>query len=363
MGRDHVRHVRVRRRPDGLVNHFWEPSRALRELGYSSEPLGTDDAKAYARAAFLNIEAEKDRAAQRTAQGQDLPATAIKRLVAAYEASEEYRDLKKRTQDDYSYWLGFVVDTWGKYEAALLDEKAIKLWLRETAKTRPWNAYHLGLTLRTFLKWCKGEKVITAVPEFVVSTPSPRRVKWSEDQIVRQVEAFEALGWRSLAVGFLVEWCVGQNPCDVWTLKRHHYAAGAIDVTRSKTGVGGDPIPLWLDVRARLDAYLAASPATPEAPLFRNEKTGVEWVESTRAKWFSRARTLAGLPGELQMRDLRRTAITEALRLGFSRGQARALSRHATDQGMSPYDALEASGIVVDVQAARGKARKTESVK
>lgn len=212
----------------------------------------------------------------------------------------------------------------------------------------------------------KSEGYIDAVPEFVVTKPDDRDVMWEDEQVTAIAKEIERLGFLSLALGTLVSWCIGQNPCDVWTLTRAAFVNRSIDVTRSKTGAGGAPIPLWSDLADKVERYLAANPALPDAPLFRHENLGGQWHEQTRLKWFRIARRNLKLPDHLQMRDLRRTMIVEAEGLGFTDGQIRTVSRHESDQGLKPYKKLAAkrnNTIVTTIQEARGKLRKVVSDK
>lgn len=352
MGRDRVRHLVHRK-----GRFYWLPSKTLESLGFSPEPLGSDPVTASQRASYLNGEADKARVANKAIEGPVLAASAVCRLIPLYK-EEAWENLKPRTQEDYAYWLEKIEHKWGKYQVELFDRDVIGVWLKSVSQQPKgeYKAYHMGLMLRTFLKWC-APKYIPECPEFVVRTPKARKSMWMEPEIWAVVAVLKAEGFQSLAVGMLIEWCIGQNPGDVWALKCSSYKNGAIDVTRSKTGVGGAPIPLWDDVRGELDDYLRQSPAVGEAPLLRNERTKSSWVESTRAKTFARARHNSAVRPTLQLRDLRRTAITEAINAGSTRDQIRSLSRHATNQGLEPYVEAFNSVSVADVQARRLSAR------
>lgn len=361
MGRDKVRHVAT------IKGHqYWIPSPSLRALGYSSERLPDDPAAQLARAAYLNAQADKDRDTQRVIDANPLPPNAVRNLATLFLQACRQRvadgDLSKRTLDDYEYDMGAIVAKWGRDDVNDLTAKIMSEWLKAVRRENVWTAYHLGLVMRTFLKWCHVEQWLSDLPVFVVTKPASRRVKWDEPEIIEAARRLSADGYASLSVGLLIEWCIGQNPGDVWSLRRSHYAGGRIDLTRGKTGVGGDPIPLWPDVRAELERYLEENPATPDAPLLRCEFTGKEWVESTRCKKFAQARDRApAMRRELQMRDLRRTAASEAIGLGASRDEARTLTRHATAQGLDPYVEMTGTGAVDRVQQLRFNARQTKT--
>jgi integrase len=154
---------------------------------------------------------------------------------------------------------------------------------------------------------------------------------WSPEQTSIYIAKAGKLGWHSVAAMIQVFDCIGQSPIDVIGMKARAYNGRSLSVTREKTGVSDAPIPLWPDVIALLDEYLATRPKLhPDAHLFVNEKTGRPWVVSTLAKVHSAIRAASGLPKELQLQDFRRTAQTEAGAAGATADEIRALARHST---------------------------------
>jgi hypothetical protein len=53
MGEDHIRHLLSKQRSDGSIAYYWNPSKTLRDLGLVPEALGSNAAKARARAVEL----------------------------------------------------------------------------------------------------------------------------------------------------------------------------------------------------------------------------------------------------------------------------------------------------------------------
>jgi hypothetical protein len=361
-----IKHLRARQRSkDKPIVWSWEPAPSLRKYGFKPIALGTDQARAEADARKYNAQAEAARIAG--GEGPMTPYNSVKKIIAHYEASPRYTDLKPRTKKDYGFALKIVIGTWGDDSIEDLSTEAIEVLLAEIRQTSIFNQAKVGQTLRVFLDFAYAYKhMVQLPPKFRLKTPKRRRVMWQPQQIVDCAAKLADMGWQSLSVGFLLSWCLAQNPCDIWTLKRSHYVEHpdhdgvlkrCIDLTRVKTEEGGEPIPVFDDIADALDAYLIANPCGPNEPLFRHEKIGGAWHDQTRSRKFQEARHDLGLPKKLKMVDLRRTGITEALKAGFQLSQVRALSRHASVAGLAPYDVVGGTNTVIDIQAVRKKKR------
>lgn len=333
MGDDRIRHLLVKSRPGRRILYFWNPSKTLRNLGLRPEALGTEYQKAKARALELNQTADELR--RFTQQGENGPAPgSTSRLFREYQKSAEFAEKKQRTRDDYSYYLEKIELDFGQLPVRALTPRAIKAYYRRlvTEKSATW-AHHIISTLRTVLSWAVSEDWISSNPALDVRIKSPpkRTIVWQADQTDRLILKAKELKWFSLAAMFRVYDCIGQSPIDIRTLRACDYDGEAMRSTRTKTGVSDAPIPLWPNVIAALDDYLATRlPLDPDAPLFAHDQIGDFWNESTLAKTFVFVRRSAGLPSHLQMQDWRRTAATEAGASGGTVDEIRALQRHST---------------------------------
>lgn len=339
MGGDRIRHLLSKPLASGATGHFWNPSKTLRALGLCPEALGTDPDAAKARAVDLNNLADQVRRGARAGATHDRPG-AIDNLIKAFEASEEYGDLKPRTQKDYTYYLAKVSEEFGDLQAASLSPKVIKAYLARLRKdTSVTWAYHVGATLRALLSWAVSENWITDNPakKIKIKAPPKRNVVWSVEHSTAYIAKATEMGWHSIAAMAHVFDSIAQSPVDVMTLKRAAYNGTHIGHARTKTGVTDAPIPLFPEARAALDAYLEANPRLPEAPLFTHDKIGGEWTADTLRKVHRRIRTAANLPAHLQLQDFRRTAQTEAGAAAGTSDEIRALARHTTREAGEHY--------------------------
>lgn len=338
MGKDEIRHLRAKMYPSGL-RYFWEPSKTLKLLGLTAEPLGAEPARARARAVELNSLSDQVRISGRSADAGHLPGT-FGRLVHNYKASDEFKDLKPRTQNDYAYYLDKIEANFSKVMVRAITPRVVKTYYKRVRKevSNTW-AYHILATLRAVLSWAVSEDWIKQNPALDVKMKSPekRKVVWKLDQAQAYFVAAKTMGWHSIVAMAHVFDSIAQSPVDVRTLPRKAYDGRTIDTSRAKTGRSGPPIPLFPTAVVALDTYLEASPRLPEAPLFTNDRIGGEWNESTLQKTHRKIRAAAGLPAKLQLQDFRTTALTEGGASSGTRDELRGLARHSTAQASEHY--------------------------
>jgi hypothetical protein len=366
MGDDKIRHVLIKCDAKGEETYYWNPSATLRALGLTPEPLGKSWNRAKNRALALNTLADAARIGNRAANNGPEPGT-VSCLFRAFHESEEYAELKPRTQKDYAYYLGKIEIKFGHLPVTALTARVIKEYYRTVRADRgvTW-AYHILGTLRAVLSWAVSESWILHNPALDVKLKSPpkRTTTWTIEQAEAYIAKARELGWHSIAVMARIFDCAAQSPIDVRTLRRSAYAGRALVYARSKTGTIVSPVPLWPDVVADLDAYLATRPALlPDAPIFVNDRTGKAWVEGTLHKHHAEIRAAAGLPKKLQLQDFRRTAQTEAGAVSGTVDEIRALAQHTTRTAAEHYvmpDERFAAAIQQKRLAARKKGGKED---
>lgn len=327
MDTEKIRHLRLL----GGRRYYWQPSKTVSDLGMTAEALGEDRAAAIARAKELNIQADELRAAARRGSNSARAGT-VGRLFADYLSSDEFKDLKPRTQEGYVYETSWIEKEFAAVMARALSPKVLKTYYKRLLKERGLTvAYHRLAVFRTVLSWAVSEDWIKHNPalDVRVKTPKKRDVVWSQDQMETYLAQAAEMGWHSIVAMIHVFDSIGQSPIDVRTLLRGAYAAGRINVSRHKTGVKGAPILLFPQAIAALDAYLATQPAKlPTAPLFTNERTGEMWVASTLQHTHAAIRAAAGLPKRLQLQDFRTTVQTEGGAAGGTVDELKGLARH-----------------------------------
>lgn len=311
--------------------YYWQPSKTIADLGMTSEALGTDRGAAQDRARELNKQADELRVASRTGSNCSRPGS-CGRLFTEYLASDEFKELKPKTQEGYSYEIGWIDADFSTTMVRALSPKVLKTYYKRLVKERSLSvAYHRLAIFRAVLSWGVSEDWIKHNPalDVRVKVPKKRAVVWTPAQMQTYLAKAAELGWGSIVAMIHVFDSIGQSPIDVRTLLRSSYANGRISVSRSKTGVKGAPIILFPEAIVALDAYLATQPAKlPTAPLFTNERTGEMWVASTLQHTHAAIRAAAKLPKELQMQDFRTTVQTEGGAAGGTVDELKGLARH-----------------------------------
>jgi site-specific recombinase XerC len=328
VGKDKIRHFVTRG-----GRFYWQPSETIANLGMTAEALGTEPGAARARAISLNNLADELRRSANTGANDARPGS-VGRLFADYKASEEFGDLKPRTRKDYAYYLDKIEMDFAKVMVRALTPKVIKTYYKRVRKQKgvTW-AYHILSTFRTVLSWAVSEDWIKQNPALEVSmrAPAKRKVVWTPEQTQTYIDKALELGWHSIVAIAHVFDSIGQSPVDVRTLLRKAYDGRCIDVSRTKTGITGAPIPLFPQAVEALNAYLASQPPKlPEAPLFTHDKIGGMWNESPLQKTHAKIRTAAKLPKQLQLQDFRTTAATEAGAAGATVDEIKGLQRHSS---------------------------------
>lgn len=339
MGDDKIRHL-LAKGFAGAEHYYWNPSKSLRLMGMDAEPLGVDWAQAKARALELNKWADEMRACVNGDENVP-PPNSIARLFSEFRKSIEFRELKSRTQKDYTYYLEKIESEFGHLAVRALTARVIKSYYYRVRDERgvTW-AYHILSTLRAVLSWAVSEDWILKNPALDVRMKSPpkRTITWQPQQAQAYIDKAIELGWHSVAVMAIIFDCIAQSPIDVRTLKRGAYNGRTISVTRTKTDVQVSPVPLWKEAKKALDGYLKSRPdLLPDTPIFVHDRLKMPWVESTLHKVHAEIRTAAKLPKHLQLQDFRRTAQTEAGAAGGTVDEIRALAQHSTRKAGEHY--------------------------
>jgi integrase len=144
--------------------------------------------------------------------------------------------------------------------------------------------------------------------------PPSRRVRWTRRQVIEFDEGCKAMGWPSLGLLARLCWVLAQRPIDMASLTWANWEApNKLTFIQSKTGneVYAELPDDLAEELARLhrDRYFRTN---PDVICAREDTVAGIW---TAKEWSPKLKMVLkkmGLPMGLQMRDLRRTAITEA---------------------------------------------------
>jgi integrase len=171
-----------------------------------------------------------------------------------------------------------------------------------------------------------------------------RKVMWKREDVRAFLNtAFSKWEWRNVGILFycIYEW--GQRPGDICKLKWENVDLDnkIVTITQSKRGSTVKlPISTGLVsiLRQQQEEFFKAVPQTYIAPkMVRKMGKWVPYTSSAINDFFLTICNAAGLPKELQLRDLRRTAITETIENGADALQVMMLSGHQSVASVMPY--------------------------
>lgn len=322
---------------------YWEPPLRLRRShGLTVHGLGSDQSAAWTHARKLNKELaglDPDRA----------PPGTVAWLFEQFMDGERFGKLAASTQKDYR-WLAkrlgtveIAATTLGRLGArAVRPRHADKIYQVLRAASGHSTAHYACRFARRVWKWA-------ARREFVDATPNPwsgmelaglpqRHLYWSASQVASVIAASVDLGRPSIGLAVLLAYSLGHRQNDVlaltWT---------ALDAGERQTSKTGACVPLVVSAYPELAVAIAAERARQDAAGLASthavvcEMTGRPWQTDTFRHEFRRVATVAGLPAELQFRDLRATAATELADSGADVIQLSTHTGHRTTQMARRY--------------------------
>jgi integrase len=341
-------------RKRGLV-YFWVPPVSLQKAGvFKHKTLGTDFETAVAKASDWNAKLDAYRAA---IHGQRPRLTAIRagtvgHLVRQFEESPRYGRYSFRTQQDYS-WMYRSIEA----QTAERNQMFGELKASEVTKQLAYALYEQNVLLRGhdsankamcawaaafrygMLKYCE----ITCNPfsDLDKLSSSPRRQRWTLQQLDCFIGKAQELGFPSIGRSALMCMELMQRPGDILNLTwdAYQHRDKVWEIRQSKRGAFVR-IPETRRLRLALNTIRrgAKSDITIGSKIFVCPTvTGKKWHRRNFSKAVRLIARAAGLPDDLQIRDLRRTAATEGASAGATPAEMMAVGGWANPASIRPY--------------------------
>ncbi len=340
---------------NGFV-YFWTPPVSLQKAGiFKHKTLGTDFETSVAKARDWNCKLEAYRLAVNGTKPmlKSIEPMTVGYLVRQFEASPRFARYSLRTQRDYSRMYRNV-------EAQTVDGYPMFGELRMTDITRQiahaiyeqnvrdhghdsanktmsaWQvAFRYGM-----LKF--SEIVLNPFSDLDKLSSPARRQRWTDKQLNRFIEKAKEFGYP--AVGRCALMCMElmQRPGDILSLKWSAYdeREKVWHIRQSKRGA-----VVRIPETHRLSVALkTARPSTKSR--FSNDIsellvcptiTGKRWHRRNFTKTARRIARAAGLPDDLQIRDLRRTAASEGASAGATPAEMMAVGGWVNQSSIRPY--------------------------
>jgi integrase len=331
---DRERYVETRRNKDGSERYIWN------RKGFAARALGGDRDAAMLAAQKLNNQADRGILKPIAAQTANIE----QRLCwycDHYEQSDRFKALAHQTQLNYRGQLRLIRATFPTQKITAFRKRDIKrfldtiesIGLRRTAKNVLRNVFELALD----------DETIDRNPVDNITLPGvPHRLQlWSDDAIGRFIAACELLDQPSAGYdkigraeamrrAFRLLECSGQRPSDVLRMGWQHDDGEFIRVRQQKTG---KLVEIYRgELGTMIDGWRAILPVVPVAEgapfaTIVHQPNGRPYGMKQFDQLFRRVADHAGL-GDLQARDLRRTAVTRLYEAGCSEGLISAITGH-----------------------------------
>src|SRR5262245_8726981 len=269
------------------------------------------------------------------AQKVKTPTGRLLSLLQAYQASEDFRQLAPRTQDDYKRIIQQEIEQ--EYSdfplSALTDIRSRGIfmeWRDRLALRSRRQADYAWTVLARVLSWSKDRGKITVNPcERGGRVYRGNRVDkiWTDDDETAFLRSAPA----HLHLPLLLALWTGQRQGDLLRLPWSAYDGHRIRLRQSKTGAR-----VSFKVGAPLKAALDA--AAKRSPLILVNSDGKPWTQDGfRASW-RKAQAAAGIVG-VTFNDLRGTAVTRLALVGCTEAEIAAITGHALRDVRSILDA------------------------
>ena len=357
----------------GLV-YFWTPPVSLQKAGiFRYKTLGTDFYAAVAKAHDWNAKLD----AHRQTRNVPKPVLAVINpmtvgyLVRQFEASPKFARYALQTRQEYSR-------IYRSTETQIVsgDKMLGELLMSEVTRQLAFSYYESNVAEHghdsanrtiaayrvAFRYGAMKYSEITYNPFLQldkISTP-PRRQRWTNQQFVSFIEAANKLGYPSVGRCALMCMELVQRPGDILSLKWGAYQERerVWHIRQSKRGTVVR-VPETKRLRAEL---LAVRRSINARDNFKDlfvcaTVTGKRWHRRNFTKAARLIARAAGLPDDLQIRDLRRTAATEGASAGATTAELMAVGGWTNQASIRPY-LVQTAGQAATFQTKRDSYRR-----
>lgn len=271
-------------------------------------------------------------------------------LIKSYMHSIDFDKLSKKAKYDYPYYLKrwYQSRTAGttliNTRIADLSAPMCQRIYDEHAAHSKSLANHVLAVYKVVFSYAIRNGFTTFSPFKAVKMQAvrPRRVVWERDHLKRFMDtAFSKYEWRNVGLIVYMAYSWAQRLGDMRSLKWSNYniETGVLELEQSKRRARVT-IPTNQDLRNMLQQQHADFGWQQYiAPSTKKNKDGTLQTFSLQklAKIGKEIMQAAGLPDDLQLMDLRRTAVTEMVQVGVPISNIMSLTGHATPSSLTPY--------------------------
>jgi integrase len=340
----------------GRFVYFWVPPVSLQKAGlFRHTTLGTDFDTAVSKARLWNERLDAHRGVinrERLTLGTIIPMT-VADLFRKHERSPRFAQYVPRTQQDYACFYR-IIETLRTEDGSLFGNLKLSAVTKQIAYSiyEQYVIAHGNDSANKAMSACQAAFGYGMLKFDVISfnpfsqlrkfSPPPRRQRWTDQQLYAFIKMALQMGYASIGLCALLCMELVQRPGDILSLKWGAYDErdGTWHIRQTKRGaVVRVPETKRLRVALRSARRLATKRANgdiSELPVC-STNTGKRWQRRNFTGTVRRIAAAAGLPADLQIRDLRRTGATEAASAGATPLELMAVGGWANQASIRPY--------------------------
>jgi integrase len=291
--------------------------------------LGKDLPKAVEQAKRLN---EAVARAKRGKPAAPAPGS-IAAVIRSYKTGEHYKALAPATQTIYTHVLSEIEKVAGDLAADSVTRKDLKITYAALQKRGLRIAQEHMKLWRIILghAYDTGLRDDNPALALKIKQPKARRQLWTFDDVMVFCGTALEAGSKSMFIAVMLAYALGQRVGDVRLLHRSAWDGQVFWIRQKKT----DQL-VAVDTELWVRRFIEKLPKTG-LMFVLNENTGKPYTMTNFSHVFAKLRDRAGLAPDLQFRDLRRTALTEANAGGATTGDMQGLGGHQSREMLSTY--------------------------
>jgi integrase len=214
-------------------------------------------------------------------------------------------------------------------------------WELETSTA---NANHLARVFSVVMNYLITMEKLTVNPMSRVRkrTSEPRSVVWTHEQVMKFLDtAFTKFDWRNIGLIVLMCYEWGQRPVDIRNLTWDcvDLDEAVVTITQTKRGATVElPIPdnLLTMLKEQKEDWDFQPYVVPHHRPQDNAYRPLTVVQMTTL--LAEVKATAGLPDDLRVGDLRKTAIVQMIESGVDHLAIQSVSGHKNVQSLNPYN-------------------------
>ena len=275
----------------------------------------------------------------------------LRQVLAHYYKTGQFNSLSLHTQKTYTYGFNKICvtkmfgrelgDITLKYLTPTHCTELYETWVKQVSVD---NANQLSRIFSVLINFCISLGLMDKNPMSMVKKRShePRSVVWTQEQVELFVEtAFSKFEYRNIGLLALLCYEWGQRPVDIRLLKWSSidFVNKMVTIKQTKRGA-----TVQLPIEGKLDELLSQQKEDwgfqdYVLPYQRPSDGAYSVIEHFQVSALANeVKALCGLPRELQMGDLRKTAITELIRSGVDQLAIMSVTGHRNVQSLNPYN-------------------------